>query len=148
MKYRIKDEDGREYTVEEAIEEITQDEDIDCVPEVKDDDTTLTNDEILALKKLASVADKLVELITKDVTDEDEEDDNKKELEDDELEEEDDEEVFTDSDEEVIETSEEKKIAHDSKRSFGSNLKTTKRTNDSVQDDINEAWAKRFGGIR
>ena len=141
-KFRITDEDGAIYEVEATEEEKN--------PEVVDEDKTkcgdeegLAPEEIDALKRLASYADKLIALITKtDSKDEDEEvKDEDEEVKDDEGEE--DEEKVIDTDEEV------KEKTKDSKDSFGSLLSKKKtddsRTIDSALD-IESAWIKIYGG--
>lgn len=141
-KYHVIDDDGSEYQVEELDEELVE-ETQDDEPEIN----TLSNEEIEALKKLAAVADKLVALIeTKDAEEGMEENNLVDEDEDsEELDDEDEEE------EEVIDTEEEeKKITHDSKKSFGS-LESKKRkavVDNSLVDEVSDAWTKRYGGIK
>ena len=123
MKILIKDaETDKQYEVTEIAEEVK--------PEVKDDETSaaaLTADEVVALKKLAAVADKLVEMLA----------DKPAELDDADKKDE-------DKDEDkgcVIDT----KSTKDSIKSVGSIEK--KQVVDSVEeDDVSKAWAKRYGG--
>ena len=141
-KYHVIDDDGSEYQVEELDEELVE-ETQDDEPEIN----TLSNEEIEALKKLAAVADKLVALIeTKDAEEGMEE--NNLVDEDEDSEEPDDED---EEEEEVIDTEEEeKKITHDSKKSFGS-LESKKRkvvVDNSLVDEVSDAWTKRYGGIK
>lgn len=128
--FRIKDEDGAEYKVEEVEEQDA------C--ETKDEVTPLSEEEITALRKLLPHIDKLVtltEVKTEDTTD----------LPEDKLNDEDDldeEDLDAEKEEEVVDTD---KI-HDSKKSVGSLEKRKVVANDSVdvQDDINTAWTKRY----
>ena len=127
--FRIKDEDGAEYKVEEVEQDGS---------ETKDEVTPLSEEEIAALRKLLPHIDKLVtltEVKTEDTTD----------LPEDKLNDEDDldeEDLDAEKEEEVVDTD---KI-HDSKKSVGSLEKRKVVANDSVdvQDDINTAWAKRY----
>ena len=130
MKYRVKDGDET-YEIEEIEEEPKK-------PDMADDDTSsLSEDEITALKKLAAVADKLVDLTatahagTTTATDDEDEDVDV--------------DVDKDDDEDVVIDT---RRRHDSKRSFGSLEKRRKKpTADSVEvDEVADAWAKRYGG--
>lgn len=148
MKFHIKDEDGKAYTVEEVIEKETQDEEIETetevTPDLQDDDALgLTEDEITALKSLAKVAPKLLELLS---VEEKEHEDNPELLDEDEeeIEEDEDEEMIDDEDfeeekEEVIETK-----SHDSKKSFGAIESHKTSVDDSMDDDISSVWANRY----
>lgn len=136
MKYRVKDGDET-YEIEE-IEEIEEEP---KEHDMTDDDTSsLSEDEIMALKKLAAVADKLVDLAatadagTTNATDEDEDEDVDVDEDNDE----------DDDDDVVVDT----RRRHDSKKSFGSLEKRKKKpTADSVEvDEVADAWAKRYGG--
>lgn len=146
MKFRIKDNDGSEYTVEEMIEEKTTDD--------AEEMTALTEDEIRALKALAASASQILELLNVEkkeheaVSDEEEMEEEKEEevVED---EDEDEEEAILDEDEdeekeeEILETK-----SYDSKKSFGSIERKTQKVDDSLTDSISEAWTKRYGGIK
>lgn len=138
-KYLVKDEDeGLVVTeIDEEPEKKTEDEDIE--EEVHDDDA-LTPEEISALKSLAAVASDLVALVEKSKTsDEDEEIDDEEELED-----EDEDALLDEDEEEVIETGK----AHDSKKSFGA-IQRKSKPKDSLEDDeVANAWAKRYGGAK
>lgn len=138
-KYLVKDEDeGLVVTeLDEEPEKKTEDEDID--EEVHDDDA-LTPEEISALKSLAAVAPDLVALVEKSKTsDEDEEIDDEDEDED-----EDEDTLLDEDEEEVIETGK----AHDSKKSFGA-IQRKSKPKDSLEDDeVANAWAKRYGGAK
>ena len=139
-KYLVKDEDeGLVVTeLDEEPEKKTEDEDID--EEVHDDDA-LTPEEISALKSLAAVASDLVALVEKSKTsDEDEEIDD----EDEELEDEDEEALLDEDEEEVIETGK----AHDSKKSFGAIQRKSKPKDSLENDEVADAWAKRYGGAK
>lgn len=134
MKIVVKDEEGKTYTVEELIEKEAE----KPAEEPKKDEVpaALSDDEVASLKKLAACADKLVALldVEKDeheeqpgVTDEEEdgEKDKDEELKD-----------------EVIETD---KMRKDSKSSFGSiEKKKAAKVDDSLEDDVSAAWAKRY----
>ena len=148
-KYRIKDEDGVSYEVEEIENEATpKDKD----PKVCDEE--LSPEEIGALKRLAAHADELVALLTKTDSKEEKVDDEEEKVDDEE--EKVDEEELKDSDEEEEKVDEEEIIdtdepckGKDSKSSVGSLLRKT-NTNDSKGIDssieIEQAWAKRYGG--
>lgn len=128
MKYRVKDND-REY----EVEEIVSDEEIEETIETEDDDQSLTSDEIAALKAIAKAAPQLMALV------------NKSETTDEDIEEEEEVEEVTDEDEEV---EEERIPKRDSKSSYGSIEKKSKKVDDSiVEDEVANAWAKRYGGI-
>lgn len=134
MKIVVKDEEGKTYTVEELIEKEAE----KPAEEPKKDEVpaALSDDEVASLKKLAACADKLVALldVEKDEHEEqpdvtDEEDDGEKD-EDEELK------------DEVIETD---KMRKDSKSSFGSiEKKKAAKVDDSLEDDVSAAWAKRY----
>ena len=133
-KYRIIDEDGDRYEVEEVeTEEVKAPE--TCEDPVKDDDSALSDEEIRALKRLAGVAEKLVSLVAEaQATDEDTDED---------------EEMIEEDKEEIIDTDEEelKKPTCDSKKSFGAIEKPVKTVDSLDADlDIAAAWAKRYGG--
>lgn len=144
MKYRIKDEDGKEVIVEEM-----NDEEVDVMENeepIVDEPTSesLSPEEISALKRLAAVADKLVGMCegTTDALEE-----IQPEVKDDEAEEE---EMIEDEDEnpeeEIIDTK-----ARDSKKSFGAIEKREKSSiEDSIDSDVEiaDAWAKRYGGAK
>ena len=133
-KYRIIDEDGDRYEVEEVESEEVKDPETTEDP-VEDDDSALSDEEIRALKRLASVADKLVSLVAEaQATDEDTDED---------------EEMIEEDKEEIIDTDEEelKKPTCDSKKSFGAIEKPVKTVDSLNADlDIETAWAKRYGG--
>lgn len=133
-KYRIIDEDGDRYEVEEVETEKVETPDA-CEDPVKDDDSVLSDEEIRALKRLAGVADKLVSLVAEaQATDEDTDED---------------EEMIEEDKEKIIDTDEEelKKPTCDSKKSFGAIEKPVKTTDSIDADlDIAAAWAKRYGG--
>lgn len=134
MKFRIKDEDGKDYEVEEILEKKSEEdaEEVSTVEKVE-----LSEDEIKALKTLAAKATDLLALLNPTTqTDEEEE----------KVEDEDEEEVM-DADEEVVETCEEK-TTHDSKSAFGSLSSKKYRVDDSLEDEVSAAWAKRYGGNR
>lgn len=145
-KYKIHDEDGNVMTVEE--EEVKEK---DACSENIDDDMSLTSEEIAALKSLAGVAGKLLALLDKDAAKEEGEKKSQvaKETSDDEEEIEE----SSDDDEEIIDTDEgvEEAIVKkttDSKRSVGA-IEKHKKTIDSAfdrEDEIAQAWAKRYGG--
>ena len=108
MKIRAKD----------ANEEIIEIEEQDSVS------IELTDEELASLKKLLSVADKLLALVSTEDTEE--------------------EEHVEDSEEE----NEEKKELGDSFKSIGAVHQKKKSLNDSetLEQAINDAWVKRYGG--
>ena len=126
-KFRIKDETGCNYEIEEITDE--------TIEEVTNDEIeVLTQEEILALKQIAAVAPSILKLLTqqKDET-----------VEEEEVEEEvvNEEEII---DSEGINTKENKK---DSKKSYGA-IEKQNNVKDSfdVEEEIAKAWAKRYGG--
>lgn len=133
-KYHVVDDDGSAYQVEEFDDDVVEEQDVN----------TLSDDEIEALKRLASVADKLLAKLN----DEDNMEENNLEDEDEEEEEKvvDTEEDLDDEDEDE----EDKKTTHDSKKSFGSleSKKKTKVEDTSLVDEVSDAWSKRYGGIK
>ena len=134
-KFFVRDADGEEYEVEE-IKECHDDDVIEEVSETEEQPEALTKEEIVALKRLAAVADRL--LSTVNTEDED------PETLDDEDEEKDigDEEVTEEKKEEVIDTTK----TRDSRKSFGAIEKRKATVDDSLNTDIDDAWAKRYGG--
>ena len=134
-KFFVRDADGEEYEVEE-IKECHGDDVIEEISETEEQPEALTNEEIVALKRLAAVADRL--LSTVDTEDED------TETLDDEDEEKDigDEEVTEEKKEEVVDTTK----TRDSRKSFGAIEKRKAIVDDSLNTDIDNAWAKRYGG--
>lgn len=130
-KFHIKDEDGMEYSVEEIEKE---------VPAQDEDTSALTEEEILALKKLAAVADKLVSLTTET---EDADPEVKKEVNEVLEDEDEDEDSDEEDDEKIVDTDENADKMHDSVNSLAK-----PSVNDSIdsQLDIASAWAKRYNG--
>lgn len=140
MKFNVRDENGKEYKVEE-VEEVkkTDDEDETKKPLTNTctDEDGLSPEEIAALKKLAGMADKLCALVDT-TTDEEVEEEEEEEIEDE-----------GEQIEEVIDTDEPKKAKDSIKKSAGAIEKKTIKTGDSVEeDDVSAAWAKRYGGNR
>ena len=128
----VRDEDGEEYDVRE-VEEIEETEDVGGEEE-------LTGDEKKALKMLAGIADKLAEIVLKNEGEKEEEE--TEEIEDEEEVEA--EEEVEEENEELVDTD---RKACDSRRSFGSIEKKKKSSvDDSIEESVNEAWAKRYGG--
>ena len=134
-KFFVRDADGEEYEVEE-IKECHDDDVIEEISETEEQPEALTKEEIVALKRLAAVADRL--LSTVNTEDED------PEMIDDEDEEKDiaDEEVTEEKKEEVVDTTK----TRDSRKSFGAIEKRKATVDDSLNTDIDDAWAKRYGG--
>ena len=130
-KFFVRDADGEEYEVEE-IKECHDDDVIEEVSETEEQPEALTKEEIAALKRLAAVADRL--LSTVNTEDED------PEMIDDEDEEKDiaDEEVTEEKKEEVVDTTK----TRDSRKSFGAIEKRKATVDDSLNTDIDDAWAK------
>lgn len=131
MKFKIHDEDGSTFEIEEIQDdEIVETDPVD-EPVVDEDANALTPEEISALKSLAAVADKLLAIIPAENPDEvvDEE------------------EVVEDADPTIEEEKEEEVIdtkSCDSKKSFGSVEKKVKDAKPSIS--VDEAWQKRYGG--
>ena len=134
-KFFVRDADGEEYEVEE-IKECHGNDVIEEISETEEQPEALTKEEIAALKRLAAVADRL--LSTVNTEDED------PETLDDEDEEKDigDEEVTEEKKEEVVDTTK----TRDSRKSFGAIEKRKATVDDSLNTDIDDAWAKRYGG--
>lgn len=142
-KFIVRDEDKNEFEVEEVTEDVTD--------ETVEEPTSLSKDEIDALKKLASISDKLVALVEIEKDEHankpesemlDEEEEEETEIVD---EDEDDETEVVDTDEEIDKKEMIKR--HDSKKSVGA---ITRKHKDSIADaheiDIADAWSKRYGG--
>lgn len=136
MKFNVRDENGKEYEVEEveAVKK-TDDEDETKKPLTNTcTDDALSPEEIASLKKLAGIADKLCALV--DTTTDEEEEEEEIEDEGEQI-------------EEVIDTDEPKKAKDSIKKSAGAIEKKKIKTDDSiVEDDVAAAWAKRYGGNR
>lgn len=134
-KFFVRDADGEEYEVEE-IKECHDDDVIEEVSETEEQPEALTNEEIVALKRLAAVADRLLSTVKAE--------DEDPETLDDEDEEKDigDEEVTEEKKEEVVDTTK----TRDSRKSFGAIEKRKATVDDSLNTDIDNAWAKRYGG--
>lgn len=131
MKYRIKDEDGSTLEIEEI-----QDEEIEEIQEPIEEpieDNGLTPEEIDSLRQLIAAAPQLLALI-----------ETNEEVADEEIEEEIyDEDVVEEIDEEEVVDSEKVK---DSKNSFGSLEKLKVDDSIEMEDEIANAWSKRYGG--
>lgn len=134
-KFFVRDADGEEYEVEE-IKECHDDDVIEEISETEEQPEVLTNEEIVALKRLAAVADRLLSTVNAGGED--------PEMIDDEDEEKDiaDEEVTEEKKEEVVDTTK----TRDSRKSFGAIEKRKATVDDSLNTDIDDAWAKRYGG--
>ena len=134
-KFFVRDADGEEYEVEE-IKECHDDDVIEEISETEEQPEALTNEEIVALKRLAAVADRLLSTVKAE--------DEDPETLDDEDEEKDigDEEVTEEKKEEVVDTTK----TRDSRKSFGAIEKRKATVDDSLNTDIDDAWAKRYGG--
>lgn len=134
-KFFVRDADGEEYEVEE-IKECHDDDVIEEISETEEQPEALTNEEIAALKRLAAVADRLLSTVKAE--------DEDPEALDDEDEEKDigDEEVTEEKKEEVVDTTK----TRDSRKSFGAIEKRKATVDDSLNTDIDDAWAKRYGG--
>lgn len=144
MKFRVKDEDGNSYVVEEDKEiETVKDEEIEETSETEA--MTLSNDEIAVLKQLVEIAPKIMGLIHSDADESIEDEDID---EDEEIDEEEKTEEVIDTDEELEEVEEEKKMTNDSAKAFGSIQKTKSSYQDSSleENDIDMAWQKRLNG--
>lgn len=147
MKFKIKDEDGRNYEIEE-IE--TKDDDVAEVSEIEtvEGKEELTPEDISTLKKLIEVAPKLIKLLAV----EEKEHAENPELVDEDMDEDEEEEITEVEDEEEEEEEEKEKIletkTHDSKKSIGSlESKNATKLDDSLDScSVEKAWAKRYGG--
>lgn len=135
MKKYIVHDGESEYEVKEFEKEDLDEVEDEDIEEVNETRVELTNDEITALKSLAAVAPKLIAMTEAKDADEDKDEG----LETCDADEDEDEEEET-----IVET--ETKPTRDSKCSFGSNEKSKVRTDDSLVDEVSEAWAKRYGG--
>ena len=130
--FHIKDEDGTEFEVKEIETENKR-------PEQHDEDASgLSAEEIASLKKLAAGADKLLALIATNDADEDEDDKDKVD---------DEEETIEEKIESVVDT-DKASCTKDSMKSVGAIEKKATLTNDSIdiQDEIADAWSKRYKG--
>ena len=161
-KYRFIDDDGKEYSVVEEEEKTEE------VKEASESPAPLTDDEILALRRLAEVADRLVEMSKADKVvdackdeDEEEDDENEKEVEikkvkkeeiadtEEELDEGEDEEEEDDEDEKKLKTIKKKVVkATDSKASIGAIERRAKVVDNSLVDETADAWAERYKKIQ
>lgn len=147
-KYIVRDGETK-YEVTE-VEEKTKDEDVieneEEVVETKteDDESTLSAEEIAALKSLAAAAPKLLAMVEgNETTDEDEDDEGLVTCDEDE----DETDIDVNCDDEEIEEIPETKPTRDSKRSFGAIERKPKvHADDSLVDEVSDAWAKRYGG--
>lgn len=131
MKFKIHDEDGSTFEIEEIKDdEIVETDPVD-EPIVDENVNALTPEEVSALKALAAVADKLMAIIPAEKTDEVVE-----------------EEVVEDADPVVTEEETEEEVIDtkscDSKKSFGSVEKKVKDAKTSIS--VEDAWQKRYGG--
>lgn len=151
-KFYVRDEDGKNFEVEEVETTTTPADEIPAEEPPVQDANSLSDEEILSLKRLASVSDKLIALVEttdsnkeeeEDVTDSDEDEDEEDITDSDEDEDED------EAGEQVIDTDEDEvPMKKDSKKSFGS-IEKKKTAKDSAIDselEIANAWAKRYGG--
>lgn len=139
VKFRITDEDGQDYLVEEVSDE----KEMSKSPINEKDENTediLSDYEIASLKKLASHADELLKLLKVEEKEHEATEDEDIEKEDEDIEE-----VLK---EDIVDTEKEtKKDMSDSKASFGSIVKkSTKDSNIDYNLEIENAWSKRYGG--
>lgn len=142
MKFNVRDENGKEYKVEEVEEVKKTDDEAETKKPLTNtctDEDGLSPEEIAALKKLAGMADKLCALVDTTTDEEvEEEEEEEEEIEDE-----------GEQIEEVIDTDEPKKAKDSIKKSAGAIEKKTIKTGDSIEeDDVAAAWAKRYGGNR
>lgn len=141
-KFHVKDKDGEVFEVEELDEDVSATNSApESNPEVNDENS-LSDDEISALKSLAAIAPKLMKLVedTADACEDKDEEELDDECEDPTVDDKD------EQIEEVIDTDEETK-PRDSKKSFGA-IERKKKSHDSIDNslDVESAWAKRYGG--
>ena len=139
MKFNVRDENGKEFKVEEVEEVKKTDEDETKKPlQPSCNDDALSPEEIASLKKLAGMADKLCALVDTTEDEEVEVEEEEEEIEDE-----------GEQIEEVIDTDEPKKKATDSIKKSAGAIEKKIKTEDSVEeDDVSAAWAKRYGGNR
>lgn len=138
-KYRIHDEDGSTFDIEEIVDE----EVVEAAPEEvvsEEAPMQLSDEEVAALKRLASVADKLVALVAEDEAEEAAEEVIS---EDEEAEEQ----MLDEEPEDIVIDTEEEVKGYDSMASFGS-LEAKKESKKTTSEDVNNAWIKRYGGQR
>jgi hypothetical protein len=143
-KFHVKDEEGEVFEVEELDADVSA---TNSAPESNsevNDENSLSDDEISALKSLAAIAPKLTKLVenTADACDDEDEEELDNECEDPTVDDKD------EQIEEVIDTDEETK-PRDSKKSFGA-IERKKKSHDSIDNslDVESAWAKRYGGSK
>jgi hypothetical protein len=132
MKFRIKDDDGKEFEVEE-IEEMKKDSEEEIEKKEKEEvkDDALTAEEIASLKQLAAVSSDLLKLLKVEEKEHANDEDEEK------------------AKEEVIDTDEHDPLkANDSKGSFGSiEKKEKKNVNEYARQlEIENSWQNRFKG--
>ena len=139
MKFRIKDEDGKDYEVEEILEQKSED-DASEAETIEITNNELSDEEIKVLKELVAKAPEILNLLN---VEKKEHEENPELLDEDEEYSDEEKEEYSDENEEVIETQ-----THDSKSSFGSLVSRKTSVDDSLEDEVSEAWAKRYGGIR
>lgn len=164
MKFKITDENGRDFSVEKTEEKAPElrrfkdePEKKEVAPQCDAEKKELTDDELKLLRKLLKKADALLELVEDD--EDADKDDKEEEAEDDK-----DAAAATeefDSDEELLEISEDEEgiqdsescededgvCAHDSKKSYGAiERKSTVDDSIDIDTEIAQAWAKRYGG--
>ena len=131
-KYRIIDEEGDRYEVEEMEVEEAPVEETDACEECKDEDVVLTSDEIATLKKLLPYVDAILAMV--EPKEEGVEEEEAEEVE-----------AVDEDTEEVVDTDEVKKTC-DSRSSVGAIEKTKTIVDDSLEDEVSQSWAKRFNG--
>lgn len=139
-KFVIKDESGMQYDVEEMDIEKAQDTPTEPAPaSTPADNEGLSASEIVALKKLAAVADQLAGLISDNANKPTEKTDADPEVA---LDAEENEE---EENEKVVDTTKAK--SKDAKSSIGTIDTSKAKIDDSIaEDEISAAWAKRFNG--
>ena len=138
MKFHVKDDDGKDYIVEELEEEKV------IPPETveDDEDKALSAEEIKSLRELLTGAPRLMDLLKEEHKEHAEDEDEDKDEYEEEIIEDDDEEI--EKKEEILETK-----SHDSKKAYGSIEKIKKAyVDDSLTDSVSDAWAKRYNGGR
>lgn len=142
MKFRIKDEDGKDYEVEEILEQKSED-DASEAETIEITNNELSDEEIKVLKELVAKAPEILNLLN---VEKKEHEENPELLDEDEEYSDEEKEECSDENEEVEELIETQ--THDSKSSFGSLVSRKTSVDDSLEDEVSEAWAKRYGGIR
>ena len=151
--YSIVDEDGNAYRVSEVDDMDNEDLDVqddDVIENESAPENTLSDEEIMALKRLAGMADQLIELLNVEQKEHEAVSDEGEDIIEEDKDIVEDEDIIEEDKEELVDTdtiSKNKDRKRNAKDSFGS----LRRVNnyDSINDsslEIERAWVKRYGG--